>query len=398
MEQGDGIDGHETSGTVYDIGTHPFVVYSCTILRAIRREQALLASISQKGKLETEMTRSLVTPSIESWITQGELLYGAAVQRNCVGIAGLSVFDVVLFFYEKSKELLESLHVANYQLLLRLHQVANSFADLGRRSLIGFPRSIQGDDLRKVPSDGTVHELTSTTLRFVTALHDYHHVAGGLLHESFQVAKELTLQPEELCEEAMSSWLNDVVTDLVDNITRKGKTFEDPTLTAVFLMNNFDYIRGYLLSSPYAALLRRRTPAIEADFRQKVLEQQQLYCESTWGTLAEILRDNTPARTGSVNVPVTLAKKDRETIKDLYTRFNTLVESTFTSQREYAVPNGELRAQLRANNIEHVVPPYKAFDTYYRNSDFSRKNPEKYLKFTPEELAQKMQNEMFGAA
>ena len=392
----DVFNDHGTSGAVYEKGSHSFVVYSWTIIRAMVREQALLERVSDGGDsdLICDLTNALFCPSIETWIAQGELLYASASERSTdlVGIPGLFIYDAVLFFHLKAEALLHALHVANYPILLRLHQVANSFADLGRRSLLRYPHAIQGDDLAKVPLDGTVHELTSTTLRFVTSLHDYRQVIGGLLHESFKVAKELTLQPEELSEDAMSIWLNDVLTDLVDNISRKSRTFEDPALTAVFLMNNFDYIHGYLLTSPYAALIRIRNPAVEADFQQKVSEQQKEYRDCTWGSVAASLKVEEHHRSG----PASLTKKEREQIKEQYSRFNDLVDETLGSQKDYAVPSSALRAQLRAGNVECLLPAYAAFDGCYRNTDFSRKNPEKYLKYTPDELHQLLTSELFG--
>ena len=380
----DVFNDHGTSGAVYEKGSHSFVVYSWTIIRAMVREQALLKRVSEdvSSDLVCDLTNALFCPSIETWIAQGELLYASASQRSTVGIPGLFIYDAVLFFHLKAETLLQALHAANYPILLRLHQVANSFADLGRRSLLRFPHAIQGDDLAKVPLDGTVHELTSTTLRFVTSLHDYRQVIGGLLHESFKVAKELTLQPEELSEDAMSIWLNDVLTDLVDNISRKSRTFEDSALTAVFLMNNFDYIHGYLLASPYTALIRKRNPDVEADFQQKVSEQQKEYRDCTWGSVAASLKVEDHHQTGSVS----LGKKEREHIKEQYSRFNDLVDETLSAQKDYAVPNAALRAQMRASNVECLLPAFTAFDGCYRNTDFSRKNPEKYLKYTPDDL------------
>ena len=55
-----------------------------------------------------------------------------------------------------------------------------------------------------------------------------------------------------------------------------------------------------------------------------------------------------------------------------------------------------LRAQLRESNVQLLLPAYTKFDNCYRNTDFSRKNPEKYLKYTPEDLRLKLTTELFG--
>ena len=43
--------------------------------------------------------------------------------------------------------------------------------------------------------------------------------------------------------------------------------------------------------------------------------------------------------THSYTQPETMTKKDRETIKDLYTAFNTELEEVANIQRHYAVPD-----------------------------------------------------------
>ena len=57
----------------------------------------------------------------------------------------------------------------------------DSFVQLGHGSLVEQQDYTQGDNTKKLPTDGTVHELTSNTLKYLGALGDYDVVTGHLL-------------------------------------------------------------------------------------------------------------------------------------------------------------------------------------------------------------------------
>ena len=41
--------------------------------------------------------------------------------------------------------------------------------------------------------------------------------------------------------------------------------------------------------------------------------------------------------------------------------FNESFEDQYNAQRRYAVPDSDLRSQLRTANVQHIVPAYAAF-------------------------------------
>ncbi|KAI5727473.1 hypothetical protein M8J77_002830 [Diaphorina citri] len=55
-------------------------------------------------------------------------------------------------------------------------------------------------------------------------------------------------------------------------------------------------------------------------------------------------------------------------------------------QRGYSIPDVELRESIKRDNKEYILPKYKAFYDRYSTLPFS-KNPEKYVKYTPEQIA-----------
>lgn len=73
-------------------------------------------------------------------------------------------------------------------------------------------------------------------------------------------------------------------------------------------------------------------------------------------------------------------------LKDRFAGFSRELEEAAKNQRQYSVPDGRLREILRRELQQSLVPQYKNFYCKYHNTPFS-KNPGKYIKYTPEQVA-----------
>jgi len=67
--------------------------------------------------------------------------------------------------------------------------------------------------------------------------------------------------------------------------------------------------------------------------------------------------------------------------------FNREMEEIRRVQKAFAIPDAELRDTLREDNREFVMPFYTAFLKRYGTVPFSR-NPEKYIKYSAEDVRQ----------
>ncbi len=65
--------------------------------------------------------------------------------------------------------------------------------------------------------------------------------------------------------------------------------------------------------------------------------------------------------------------------------FNKEIDEIYRVQKAYAIPDAELREALKADNKEFIVPHYRLFREKYHKVAFT-KNPEKYLKYTVEDI------------
>ncbi|WAQ95596.1 EXOC7-like protein [Mya arenaria] len=80
-----------------------------------------------------------------------------------------------------------------------------------------------------------------------------------------------------------------------------------------------------------------------------------------------------------------LKDKEKQNIKDKFTGFNKELDEILRTQKGYAIPDTELRTQMKKDNIEFIVPAYRIFLEKYRKLNFT-KNPDKYIKYTVENV------------
>lgn len=171
-----GMDVHaevdDPMATTYEKGSHPFLrLCSVTFVCLVREHTLATRLVETKPEILHQLLRQLYHTKMDSTISMGELLVGNMSRRSVRGATGLSLLDILQTLLVVRRDDLELvLGICNEQTGVRFHQLVASLVKLGHRALFEFQDYIQSDDLKKLPPDGTVHELTSTTLAFITSL------------------------------------------------------------------------------------------------------------------------------------------------------------------------------------------------------------------------------------
>jgi len=171
------------------------------------------------------------------------------------------------------------------------------------------------------------------------------------------------------------------------NLELKARVYEAPTLCSLFLLNNYNYIVKALQRLGLLALLQEGgISGVEKQYQQLIDEQKTTY-QKCWGKVLNFLLEMEKPMSGHrVNEPQTKLKdKQRQMIKDKFKGFNTELEELHQIQMTYAVPDTQLRDQLRNENIDLILPLYTTFRDKYSSLPFT-KNPEKYIRYTVEEV------------
>ncbi|KXJ21992.1 Exocyst complex component 7 [Exaiptasia diaphana] len=244
------------------------------------------------------------------------------------------------------------------------------------------------DKHSNMPKDGTVHELTRNTLIFMDQLLPYVETVGNVLatQQEDQMGGVIYRDEGQLTR-ITAEYVQRVLGSLGLNLQLKAKFYESMTLSALFLLNNHHYILKTLQRSGLTALLKDgEINDIEGKYQNLIEEQKNMY-EKCWTKVLNYLleMDKPGASPKSTDGGAKLKDKQRQTIKDKFKGFNTEFDEIYQLQKTFAVPDEQLREEIRKKNIDLIVPLYTTFREKYEGVQFT-KNPEKYVKYSPEEV------------
>lgn len=298
---------------------------------------------------------------------------------------------VLLDMYEIMRELhseIESLfsgkacaemREAYFGLTKRLAQTAQeTFGD--------FEEAVEKDATKTAVSDGTVHPLTSYVINYVKFLFDYQSTLKQLFQE-FDQGEDANSQLASVTMRIMQA--------LQNNLDGKSKQYKDPALTHLFLMNNIHYIVRSVRRSEAKDLLgddwvqrHRRVVQQHANQYKRIAWAKILQSLSTQGLPSSGGGSGTMADGGNSS------GASRALIKDKLKTFNVQFEELHQRQSQWTVPDTELRESLRLAVAEVLLPAYRSFVKRFGPLVESGKNPQKYIRYTPEDL-ERMLGEFF---
>ncbi|XP_041363280.1 exocyst complex component 7-like isoform X2 [Gigantopelta aegis] len=87
---------------------------------------------------------------------------------------------------------------------------------------------------------------------------------------------------------------------------------------------------------------------------------------------------------------IQLKEKEKQNIKDKFTGFNKELEEIYRIQKGYAIPDPELRHSLIEDNKKYIILRYQIFLNKFKHLNFT-KNPQKYIKYTEEQVGELLQ-------
>ncbi|XP_076121566.1 exocyst complex component 7-like isoform X7 [Alosa pseudoharengus] len=197
-------------------------------------------------------------------------------------------------------------------------------------------------------------------------------------------------------------FISEVLEQIFLSLENMATTYDDPSLRAIFLFNNYNFIHKSILRSECGRLVDNEpghlpiSLALEAQLRglweegadapqavweSRTEEQKQKYLQS-WLAVIEYLKDEgiPPVQPGSE-----LKEKECCLIKGKFKSFNDSLEELLRAQREWAIPDPDQREALSRGQVYVVGQAYRAFLQRYEQVNFTR-HPQKYNQYSPEEL------------
>ncbi|EGD83071.1 hypothetical protein PTSG_03709 [Salpingoeca rosetta] len=377
-------DADRTATDAYEKGTEPLLEFLDVCLACLRHEHATLCAFLPR-RYCARVLSDVCDQTLDTLLLKLRKLTTATGMQSSQHqyFSTLAAFDVLRRLHALAPyfvAVFDATDTSEHR--RRFFQAQLDLAAVVRAVLLGFQDSVSSDPpAHKLPEDGTVHELTSRSIKFVVSVMEYHEAAASVLahKQSANADRGMHWIAGTEAKVTLTNWLSSVLTALKDNLELKARTYEDPTILNVFLMNNYAYIVSALKGNVFETHVTEETlRELVVHFEELVETAKDLYLKTTWETLLGALKVE------AVSTP--LSKRERDMIKERYTTFNTELERIQALQQEFAIPSQALREELTQTNLDTVLPRFVAFNNAYSTSGFSQKNPHKYLRFSPDDV------------
>ncbi|XP_050230196.1 exocyst complex component EXO70A1 [Mercurialis annua] len=248
-----------------------------------------------------------------------------------------------------------------------------------------FEEAVEKDATKTAVLDGTVHPLTSYVINYVKFLFDYQSTLKQLFQE-FDASDPV---------DELANVTTRIMMALQNNLDGKSKQYKDPALTQLFLMNNIHYIVRSVRRSEAKDLLGDDWVQIH---RRIVQQHANQYKRVSWAKILQCLSVQGMGPSGSsagmTDGGNTNSNISRAAVKDRFKTFNVQFEEIHQRQSQWTVPDSELRESLRLAVAEVLLPAYRSFLKRFGPMIEGGKNPQKYIRYHPEDL-DRMMSEFF---
>ncbi|KAL9673242.1 hypothetical protein QQ045_029496 [Rhodiola kirilowii] len=294
---------------------------------------------------------------------------------------------VLLDMYEIMRELDSEIQtVFAAKACIEMREAAKSLtkrlAQAAQETFADFEEAVEKDATKTAVLDGTVHPLTSYVINYIKFLFDYQSTLKQLFQE-FDGGEP---------DSQIGAVTKRIIQALQANLDGKSKQYKDPALTQLFMMNNMHYIVRSVRKSEAKDALGDDWVQIH---RRIVQQHANQYKRISWSKILQYLSVQGGGSSGSgSSVGNETASLSRAMVKDRLKTFNIQFEDLHQRQSQWTVPDSELRESLRLAVAEVLLPAYRSFIRRFGPLIENGKNPQKYIRYSPEDL-ERMLNEFF---
>ncbi|XP_036387859.1 exocyst complex component 7-like isoform X5 [Megalops cyprinoides] len=386
----------EGKDDVMDIEIDSYIYCISAFVKLAQSEYVLLTEIIPEHH-QKKTFDSLIQEALDGLMLEGENIVSAArraIMRHDYS-AVLTIFPILRHLKQNKPEFDATLQGTAASTKNKLPTLIASMETVGAKALEEFADSIKNDPDKEynMPKDGTVHELTSNAILFLQQLLDFQETAGAMLASQVlgdtynipldprETSSSVSSYSSEFSRRLLSAYICKVLGNLQLNLLSKSKVYEDPALSAVFLLNNYNYTLKSLEKSELIQLVAVTNKKVESSYRELIEQQVQVYQRSWWKVMEHLMDRNMP----TFQPGTKLKDKERQMIKDKFKGFNDGLEELCKIQKVWAIPDTEQRDAIRQAQKRMVSEAYRNFLHRYSSISFT-KNPDKYLKYKPEHV------------
>ncbi|KAF9927380.1 exocyst complex component exo70 [Linnemannia zychae] len=404
---------------VYDKGSSPFIPYTTSLLKLCRNEADLADTLLDPKLLSLAFMGSIMPP-IEIWVETGRTIT-RRVRKTYTSEVGI-LFDVIETLDSNMNTFESVFGLARRQKENDAVELAKTFKAAAIKTFIDFLSELRNHNNPKyqaMPLDGTVHQLTSDTLNYTKRLMSYQPMVESILnqmgdgnwnntdsgasqHRRSQAAGRAGRSA------VLQHYFADVLEALVQNIDAKSKFYKKGSpLTQLFLLNNYFYISKSVRTTPGLLEVINGLDAanvspnnLSSAIYERPLKQNVDFYQDNWKSCIEHLMDVTYVQDGGLQQ--VLNSSQRQIIKDKFKNFNHDFDELWKTQKQYSIPDQDLRAMVLKDVNQVLIPMYDKFLAKYASSgghgtmEFT-KNAQKYIRYDVS-MIKDMVNQFFTAS
>ncbi|KAF6203241.1 hypothetical protein GE061_003659 [Apolygus lucorum] len=316
--------------------------------------------------------QNVVQDSVDLIVHDGENI--ATRAKRCIGRHEFGSVLVVLAILKNlnsiKPEFEKTVEGCDYNVRSQFNSILNTLHSTAAKGLEEVVESLRNDSSSGLPRDGTVAELTSNILVLVSHLADYKEVLEGVL-----------AKPYTNSQNSLAIYIKKVLSQLNCTLISKSEAYSEPGVKAIYRLNNCHHVLKALQRSSLLALVSTCEPDCEQTYLDMIVTHKKAY-QLSWNKALNYITQLDDVQIA----PTRMKDKDRSVIKERFAGFNKEMEELAKLQRGYSIPDVELRESLKRDNKEFILPKYNAFHNRFSNVPFT-KNPEKYVKYTPDQVA-----------
>lgn len=347
--------------------------------KLMQAERSLVSRILPPS-LQLQVLEATVRDAMDLVAHDGESI--ATRAKRCITrrdfSAVLVVFPILKHLGELKPDLERTVEGCDYALRSKFASVLNALNMTGAKALEDFAESVRNESSAVLPKDGTVAEGTSNVLVFLEQLAEYADTAGTVLQRNADVESVVpssAKQTENAHRIILGVYIKKVLAQLnLALVSKSDASYSDPSLRALFRLNNHNYVVNALRRSSLMELLLLAEPTIEQTYIDLLVRDKVNYVSTTFVKARVYLEHSSDE-----------PEPGSKVLKERFLGFTRELEELAKSQRSYSVPDGRLREEIRKELQKAIIPLYIAFYNKYRGVSFS-KNPAKYAKYTPDQV------------
>lgn len=363
-----------------------YLVCVMALQRLMQHERNLMKGIIPLQH-DHQVFQIIIQEALDTIVQDGQNIATRAkrcISRHDFG-AVLVVFPILKQLLNMKPEFERTVEGCDFNIRSQFTNILNTLHMTGAKALEDFIENVKSDLSSALPKDGTVHELTSNVLVFTEQLTEYMETIADVLAQDPAYINAFMQIPNnskvDKTKALLGIYLKKVLSQLNYTLVTKSDGYTDLGVRALFRLNNSHHVLKALQRSALLDLVNISEPDCEQTYVSMIETHKKAYKQSWSKVLNHIVNTDDIAVTAGK-----LRDKDRNVIKEKFGGFNKEMDDMSRTQRGYSIPDVELREGLKRDNKEYILPKYNAFYEKYSSVQFT-KNPEKYIKYTPEKVA-----------